>query len=69
MIRILLILVGLVGLSSYARADDHQPSSVVVEVYECTLNDGATAEELASFGKADFKKFVNKNKLMLNSYL
>ena len=69
MIRLLLILLGLVGFSGYVASDDHQPSSVVVEVYECTLNDGASAEDLADFGGTDFKKFVNKNKLLLNSYL
>ena len=69
MIRLLLILLGLVGFSGYVASDDHQPSSVVVEVYECTLNDGASAEDLADFGGTDFKKFVNKNKLVLNSYL
>ncbi len=26
-----------------ASADDHQPSSTVAAVWECTLNDGATA--------------------------
>ena len=69
MIRMLLILLGLVGVSDYVLADDHQPSSVVVEVYECTLNEGASVADLAGFGKTDFKKFVNKNNLVLNSYL
>ena len=55
-------------VSGYVASDDHQPSSVVVD-YECTLNDGASAEDLADFGELDFKKFVNKNKLVLNSYL
>ena len=52
-----------------AFADDHIPSSTVVAVWECSFNDGTTAGDVASWGSSDFKKWADKNKLNVGSYL
>jgi hypothetical protein len=52
-----------------AFADDHLPSSTVVAVWECSFKEGATAGDVASWGSSDYKKWANKNKLNVGSYL
>ena len=52
-----------------AFADDHLPSSTVAVVWECTLNDGATVADVASWGASDFKDWANEQQLNVASYL
>jgi hypothetical protein len=65
---ILFTLMAVFSLTSFA--DHHaMPENGVVELYECDLNDGASIEDVVNFGRSDFKKFVAKQKLSVNSFL
>ena len=67
--RLKLILALSLILPMGAFADDHLPSSTVAAVWECTLNDGATAADVASWGASDFKDWANEQQLNVGSYL
>ena len=54
----------------FANADHHaEPEPMIAEIFECTLNDGATANDVLALGKKDFNKFVASNDLNMNAYL
>ena len=43
----------------FANADHHaEPEPMIAEIFECTLNDGATANDVLALGKKDFNKFA-----------
>ena len=65
-----LLIVSLAFGSSNAWSSDHDgtPSQLAV-IWECTLNDGITARDVAEWGSTDFKKFTEKNSLNMTSYL
>ena len=67
--RLKLVLALSLILPMGAFADDHLPSSTVAAVWECTLNDGATAADVASWGASDFKDWANEQQLNVGSYL
>ena len=65
-----LLIVSLAFGSSNAWSSDHDgtPSQLAV-IWECTLNEGITARDVAEWGSTDFKKFTEKNSLNMTSYL
>ena len=70
-LTLLLTTVGLsMALSASANADDHMSSEpVIAEIYECTLNDGVSPDQVVALGQGDFAAFVADNKLNMNTYL
>ena len=57
-------------LSASASADDHMPSApVIAELYECSLNDGVSPDQVVALGQGDFAKFAADNGLTMNTYL
>ena len=67
--RLLSILLLGLALPLGAVADEHLPQSTIAAVWECSLNEGTTAGDVAAWGSGDFKKWVNKNDLKVGSYL
>ena len=56
--------------SGFINADHHaEPAPMIAEIFECTLNEGATANEVLALGQNNFKNFVASNKLSVNTYL
>ena len=68
---LLLTTVGLsVALSASAIADDHMSSEpAIAEIYECTLNDGVSPDQVVAIGQGDFAAFAADNELNMNTYL
>lgn len=65
-----LIVFTAVFFAGIVSADHHaEPSPMIAEIFECTLNNGATANEVLALGQNNFKKFVAANKLTMNAYL
>ena len=57
-------------LSASASADDNMPSApVIAELYECSLNDGVSPDQVVALGQGDFAKFAADNGLTMNTYL
>ena len=57
-------------LSASAGADDHMPSApVIAELYECSLNDGVSPDQVVALGQGNFAKFAADNGLTMNTYL
>ena len=50
-------------------ADDHAPTPNIAAVYECTLMDGVSADNLAAYGKGEFKSWVDENNYNVDSFL
>jgi hypothetical protein len=66
----ILILGLLASLSLTSYADHHAPpENGVVEIYECNLNEGASVANVVRYGRDDFKKFVDKNKISVNAFI
>ena len=58
------------ALSASANADDHMSSEpVIAEIYECTLDDGVSPNQVVALGQGDFAAFVADNELNMNTYL
>ncbi|MDG1205915.1 MAG: hypothetical protein P8N51_11145 [Pseudomonadales bacterium] len=66
--KLLLILACLLPIS--VVADDHVPVEPIISaIYECTLNEGVSVDDVVAFGSGAVKKFASKNELAMNSYL
>ena len=65
------ITVGLsIALSTSATADDHTSNEpIIAEVYECTLNDDVSPDQVVAIGQGDFAAFAVENDLNMNTYL
>ena len=42
---------------------------VIAELYECSLNDGVSPDQVVALGQGDFAQFVADNDLTMNTYL
>ena len=69
MYRRIVFLLG-IFLSTAGFAAHHEaPEPEVAEVYECTLNDGVTADDVATLGSSDFADLVAKYDLNMTAFL
>ena len=69
MYRMILSLMGILLSTGSFAAHHEEPEPEVAEVYECTLNDGVTADEVAALGSGDFAELVGKYDLNMTSFL
>ena len=67
--RILTALFFIVTLPLSTFADDHANQSTIAGVWECELNEGVTAVEVATWGASKYKKWTEKNDMNHGSYL
>ena len=59
-----------ISLSTISFAAHHEePEPMVAEVYECTLTDGVTADDVAALGSGEFADFVAKHDISMTSFL
>ena len=57
-------------LSTVSLAAHHEePEPMVAEVYECSLNAGVTADDVAAMGSSDFADFVAEHDISMTSFL
>ena len=63
MYRLILPLLGILVSTGTFGAHHEEPEPMVAEVYECTLNDGVTADDVAAMGSSDFADLVAKHSL------
>ena len=67
--RSLVFLMGAL-LSTVSLAAHHEePAPMVAEVYECSLNAGVTADDVAAMGSSDFADFVAEHDISMTSFL
>jgi hypothetical protein len=66
-----IIIFSLMAFFSLTSFADHHamPENGVVEIYECNLNDSASIEGVVNYGRNSFRKFVDKQKLSINSFV
>ena len=56
-----LFVTALLSLPLTAYADHHlMTRNMVVEIYECTMNEGSTLQDVVAYARSDFKR-VGKN--------
>ena len=65
---ILSLLCILLSTGSFA-AHHEEPEPMVAEVYECALNAGFTADDVAALGSSDFADLVSKYDLNMTTFL
>ena len=57
-------------LSTVSPAAHHEePEPMVAEVFECSLNTGVTADDVAAMGSSDFADFVAQHDISMTSFL
>ena len=58
------------ALTASASADEHMPSTpVIAQLYECSLNDGVSPDQVVALGQGDYAEFAADNDLTTNTYL
>ena len=69
MYRTIVSLMGILLSTGSFAAHHEEPEPMVAEVYECTLNDGVTADDVAAMGSSDFADFVAEHDISMTSFL
>ena len=69
MYRTIVFLMGILLSTGSFAAHHEEPEPMVAEVYECTLNDGVTADDVAAMGSSDFADLVAKHDLNMTTFL
>jgi len=45
------------------------PAPAIAEIFECTLNEGVSAADVATFGRKEVRSFTRKNEVPMHAYL
>ena len=69
MYRTIVSLMGILLSTGSFAAHHEEPEPMVAEVYECILNDGITADDVAAMGSSDFADLVAKHDLNMTTFL
>lgn len=69
MYRTIVFLLGILLSEGSFAAHHEEPEPMVAEVYECSLNDDVTADDVAALGSSDFADFAAKYDINMTSFL
>jgi hypothetical protein len=69
MYRLIVSVLGVMLATGSFAAHHEEPEPMVAEVYECSLNNGATADDVAALGAGEFADFVAEYDISMTSFL
>jgi len=69
MYRLIVSVLGVMLATGSFAAHHEEPEPMVAEVYECSLNNGVTADDVAALGAGEFADFVAEYDISMTSFL
>ena len=69
MYRSMVSVLGIMAATGSFAAHHEEPEPMVAEVYECSLSNGVTADDVAALGASEFADFVAEHDISMTSFL